>query len=136
MLNRVVVIILLCALILMLFVVFLAARPIDDCYAAKSYLVQLGWQVADMPVLYEEVAVSGDSLPMLDYFRLQKEYGFELDKYDGVTVKRYTFLIENYPSERKVYANVLVYNGTVVGGDIMTRELDGFMKGLHKNGTS
>lgn len=136
MLNRVVVIILLCALILMLFVVFLAAHPIDDGYRAKEYLSELGWQTSDMPESAEWITIQGDSLPMLEYFNLQKEYGFDLCKYDGMKVKRYTFLIKNYPSESDVYANVLIYNGTVVGGDIMTRELDGFMKGLHKNGTS
>ena len=136
MLNRVVVIILLSAFILMLFVVFLAARPIDDAYVARQYLSGLGWESSDVPIENETVRLSGDSQPMLDYFAMLKDCGFDLQQYEGTEVKRYTFLIKNYPSDTYVYANVLVYKGKVVGGDIMTRELDGFMKGLHKNGTS
>lgn len=49
----------------------------------------------------------------------------------GKTVKRYTYIIHNYPDETdQVRANLLVYDGKVIGGDICTLALDGFMHGF------
>ena len=54
----------------------------------------------------------------------------------GCTVKKWTYILTDYPGyEEKdcIRMNLLVYKGKVIGGDICSVELDGFMTGLQKN---
>ena len=49
----------------------------------------------------------------------------------GKTVKRWTYDVTNYPDNRpNVKANILVYDNKIIGGDICSLELDGFMHGF------
>ena len=58
-----------------------------------------------------------------------------LSGYKKKSVRRYTYVIENYPDyEGTVYANVLVYRGKVIGGDVCSADVDGFIHGFEKNG--
>ena len=46
---------------------------------------------------------------------------------------RYTFTVTNYPSyEETVYANVLVYRNRVIGGDICSADVSGFVHGFER----
>ena len=66
-----------------------------------------------------------------NYLALQSEQGFDLSKYQGKRVKRYTYEITNYPSgETGVQVSLLIYRNTVIGGEVFTTSLDGFMHGL------
>ena len=70
----------------------------------------------------------------MKYNDLQKSQGFDLEEYAGKTVERYTFRLNNYPEVKsEVFANVLVFNGKIIGGDICTAALDGFMQGFDAN---
>jgi len=54
-----------------------------------------------------------------------------LTKCAGKRVKRYTYEITNYPTgESGVQANLLIYKNTVVGGEVLSAQLDGFLHGL------
>lgn len=69
------------------------------------------------------------------YNKLQKEQGFDLSRYKGESAVSYTFPVIGYRDENgelceNVQAHVLVYDGRIIGGDIASTELDGFMKGL------
>lgn len=57
------------------------------------------------------------------YNALLKEGGFDLTPYKGKKCKRYTYLI---PSEN-ARANILVYDGKIIGGDISSITIDGIM---------
>lgn len=51
-----------------------------------------------------------------DYLALQSGQGFDLSKYAGKRVKRYTYEITNYPTgETGILANLLIYKNTVIG---------------------
>ena len=66
-----------------------------------------------------------------EYLALQSDQGFDLQKYAGKRVKRYTYEIFNYPSgEAGVQANLLICKNTVVGGEVLSPRLDGFLHGL------
>ena len=57
--------------------------------------------------------------------------GFDLEKYAGKRVKRYTYEVFNYPTgESGVQVNLLVCKNTVVGGEVLSPQLDGFLHGL------
>ena len=66
-----------------------------------------------------------------DYLALQRSQGFDLAKYAGKTVKRYTYQILNYPTgEQGVQVSLLIYKNTVVAADVLSPALNGFMHGL------
>ena len=65
------------------------------------------------------------------YNDLQLAQGFDLTPYRGKAVKRYTYEVYNYPDlPTGVVANLLIYKDKVIGGDVCTRALDGFMHGF------
>ena len=65
------------------------------------------------------------------YLALQQEQGFDLTRYKGKRAKRYTYEITNYPTgESGVQANLLIYKNTVIGGEVLSPQLDGFLHGL------
>ena len=101
---------------------------------AANFLAQFGWEVESTPV--EEKAVSIPSefdKIFLAYNELQKAQGLDLTKYRGKDVTRYTFAIKNYAGyEGTVYANVLVHRGRVIGGDVCSADVSGFVQGFEK----
>ena len=62
------------------------------------------------------------------YNNLQKEKGYDLSLYKGKKCKRYTYLI---PSQN-ARANILVFDGKIIGGDISGIALDGIMIPIEK----
>lgn len=67
------------------------------------------------------------------YNELQKDQGYDLTLFSGMTVTRYTYTVTNYPSDDTVLAHLLVYDGVIIGGDVMSTALDGFMLPLKGN---
>lgn len=64
------------------------------------------------------------------YNALQKLQGYDLARYKGQAATLYTYAVTNYPGGEEVYAHLLVLNDAVIGGDIASARLDGFMEGL------
>ena len=101
-----------------------------------SFLTQFGWQVDTTPVETREVTLPAEfDKVFAAYNELQKEQGLNLSRYKGKTVTRYTFAVTNYPDyEGTVYANVLVFRNRVVGGDICSADVSGFVHGFERTG--
>ena len=98
----------------------------------EKFLSQFGWQVGAEPQETAEVTIpeAFDKI-FAAYNEIQKRQGLDLSNYKRKNVKRYTYLVENYPDyEGKVYANVLVYRGKVIGGDICSADVEGFIHGF------
>ena len=97
-----------------------------------EFLTQYGWQVSEQPTAVQELQIPdtlGESYQ--DYLSLQASQGFDLNKYTGKQVRRYTYEVLNYPTgEQGVSANLLLYRHTVVGGEILSPSLNGFLHGL------
>ena len=65
------------------------------------------------------------------YNELQKQQGFDLSQYCGEVCESYTYMLNSYPSgETGVIAQLFIYKGRVIGGDIHSASLGGFMHGL------
>lgn len=64
-----------------------------------------------------------------NYNEIQKEAGFDLEPYKGKKCTMYTYELTNHPFG-KANANIIVYNGEIIGGDISSVSLDGFMTPL------
>ena len=97
-----------------------------------DYLASYGWEVAEEPLATQELLIPKDMDESYDeYLALQGEQGFDLSKYAGKRVKRYTYEITNYPTgETGVQVNLLIYKNTVIGGEVLSPQLDGFLHGL------
>lgn len=97
-----------------------------------AYLESYGWQVSADPLSVEELAIPEEfDETYTQYLSLQSGQGFDLEKYKGKRVKRYTYEISNYPTgETGVQAGLLIYKNTVVGGEVLSSQLGGFIHGL------
>ena len=98
----------------------------------EKFLGQFGWKVGAEPHESVEVTIPDEFDKIFTaYNELQKQQGLDLSRYKRKKVMRYTYVIENYPDyEGTVYANVLVYRNKVIGGDICSADVEGFLHGF------
>lgn len=62
------------------------------------------------------------------YNDIQKKQDFDLSKYKGKTVTLYTYSITNYKNNKNVIADLMVYDGVLIGADLCdTSAKDGFL---------
>lgn len=101
---------------------------------AAQFLSQFGWTVQAEPIEVREVTLPAEFDKILSaYNELQREQGLDLSKYKRKQVTRYTFAVTDYEGyEGTVYANVLVYRNRVIGGDICSADVTGFVHGFEK----
>ena len=105
--------------------------PADEVSLCLDTLDKLGWEVDPTPLSNEEFQL--DTQLSEDYLNLQQEAGFDLRDDLGQSVRRYTFAVRNYPSgEADVLADLLVREGQVVGGDLRSASLTGFIRSLKR----
>ncbi len=99
-----------------------------------SFISQFGWEVEKEPLETVEVTVPENfDTVYLGYNEMQKEQGLNLAKYKGKTVTRYTYKVKNYPEyDGTVYLSLLVYKNKVVGGDVCSADVNGFVHGFEK----
>lgn len=102
----------------------------------QAFLEEMGWEVSDeydecravtIPEKWNEVYTN--------YNKLQKEQGFDLTAYKGKDIEVYTYKIKNYPEhegEEGIICNLMVFDGKLIGGDVCSTALDGFMQGIKK----
>lgn len=97
-----------------------------------SFLSQFGWEVEEEPVEVKEVVIPQEFDDVYNqYNAIQKEQKLDLEKYKGARVKCWSYSVKNYPgyenSDDVIRANLLIFDGVVIGGDISSTELSGFM---------
>ncbi len=99
-----------------------------------TFLQNFGYEAEKEPVLIEEIVIPSEfSEEYTTYNDLQKISGFDLSKFKGYRAKKYTYRILNYPDYKgEVVANLIVYKGKIIGGDVSSKELNGFTHGLTK----
>lgn len=97
----------------------------------RAFLTSFGWELGEgtdrgtvrIPAEFDAVYEN--------YNGLQLEQGFDLKKYAGKEAGRFQYEITNYPGDnKKIYANLLIYNGKIIGGDVYSAALDGFIHGF------
>ncbi len=96
-----------------------------------SFINQLGLAVKSEPDSVSQVIIPAEFDDVYtNYNELQKQAGLDLSPYKGCTAKKWTYTVTDYPAyenSNAVKLNLLVYNGRIIGGDICSVELDGFM---------
>ncbi len=110
-----------------------AAYRMTNEVQRQQFIDSLGWEVPEeydtcriviIPETFDEVYEN--------YNKLQKQQGFDLEDYKGKTVEIYSYPVYNYDGEKNVVMNLMVCDGMLIGGDVCSAELDGFMQGLKK----
>jgi len=102
--------------------------------AGAAWLEEQGWEVDPEPAGQMEVVIPAQFDQIYEsYNDIQKAQGFNISRYKGETVTKYTYLVKNYPQEPEgVAANLLVYQGRIIAADLSSLELGGFLKGATK----
>ena len=97
-----------------------------------AYLQALGWEADPATETMQEIVIPRVFSGVFgDYNALQKQQGFDLSQYCGEVCESYTYMLNSYPSgETGVIAQLFIYKGRVIGGDIHSASLGGFMHGL------
>ena len=99
-----------------------------------NFLKQFGWEVNPEPINEQTVLIPKEFDKILaEYNEIQRKQGLDLSTYKKKNVVRYTYLLTNYPDyEGEVYVNLLIYRNTVIGGDICSADINGFVHGFEK----
>lgn len=102
-----------------------------------DFFSRFGWKIADEPVEIKETVIPEEfDDTYREYNNIQKDQNLDLEKYKGKRVKSWSYEILNYPeyenSDGTIRGNLLTYEGKIIGGDICSIELDGFMHGFCK----
>lgn len=97
-----------------------------------AFLADRGW-TADPASEQTQIIHIPEAFPPVfeDYNALQLQQGYDLHDYAGRDCDLYTYAVTNWPDESQtVLANLYVFRGRVIGGDIHSTNLDGFMIAL------
>jgi hypothetical protein len=108
---------------------------VKDNEGRINFLKQFGYEVKDEPIQTTTVTVpSKFDTVFSGYNELQRRQGLDLSRYKRKEVTRYTYLVTNYDEyDGTVYANLIVYRGRVIAGDICTESENGFIHGFSKD---
>ena len=99
-----------------------------------GFISSFGWEVINEPDDVREVIIPVEFDDVYkNYNEIQISQGYDLEKYAGERVKKWSFTITNYPEYEEcdyIKINILVFDGKVIGGDVCSVKLDGFMHGF------
>ena len=98
----------------------------------EKYLASYGWEIA--PESEQERTVllprSFEGAPG-EYARMQTSQGYDFASYAGLECRQFTYELKAYGGgSGTVYAVLYVKGTRVIGGDIHSAEIDGFMHGI------
>lgn len=97
-----------------------------------TFFSQFGWEIDENPVQVKEVIIPQEfDETYEEYNDIQRQQNLDLEKYKGARVKMWSYNILNYPGYENtdgiILGNILVYEDIVIGGDVCSSELGGFM---------
>ena len=109
----------------------LGAAHVRNPEEAQAFLKSLGWEC-----ISEQCEMKASTLPtefddtFIAYNAIQLKQGCDLSKYAGKAITVYNLPVTNHESTDHVWATLIVYRSTVIGGDIHSAAMDGFMEPL------
>lgn len=110
------------------------SQRLDSNESRVGFLESLGWQVDSEPLSEKQIVIPKEfSTVYTEYNRLQLAQGYDLSQFCGMEATVYTYAIHNYEGYvGSVVADLYLCDCTVIGGDVHSLALDGFMHGLKK----
>ena len=109
-------------------------EDVEDPADGIEFLAQFGWEVDPTPTESTTVTIPAEfDKVFAAYNELQRGQGLDLSGYAGRVVQRYTYRVTNYEGyEGEVLANLLIFRGRVIGGDVCASNANGFLQGFEK----
>lgn len=101
-----------------------------------DFLASYGWTAETEPLETAETVIPTEFDETYEkYNALQKEQGYDLTAYKGKTVTRFTYKLTNYPNDKVSDArvNMLIYENKLIGADVSSADIGGFMHGLERS---
>ena len=105
---------------------------VSQAKGREKYLASYGWVID--PTDEEERTVL---LPKTfegavgEYAEMQTEQGYDFASYAGLECRQFTYTVKNYEGcGGTVYATLYVKGTRVIGGDIHSADINGFMHGI------
>ena len=100
-----------------------------------AFLLGYGWEADTEAVEVREITIPDvfDDV-YLKYNEVQKAQGMDLERYRGKTCRQWIYNVTNYPAQGTVHASLLVLDGKIIGGDLSSTELDGFLCAFNGEG--
>ncbi len=109
---------------------FSAFSDDGDVSLCRNFIRSLGYEPEETPFEVTSVSVpEGFGAMYENYSALNREAGFDLTSLRGRTVTKMSFRLAG---EDSLYANILIDNKKICGGDICNPALSGFMLPLTK----
>lgn len=98
------------------------------------FLNQRGLEVSENEIDVKSVQIPKEFDEVFEkYNEMQKESGFNLERFQGKTVEMYTYEVLNMSNaDDEIHANILIYKNKIIGGDVSSVKLDGFITGFEK----
>ena len=125
---------LLAAVILLFAVLMIAGKSnginLDTEEKRREYIAGLEITLSDKPPVVQNIIIPSEFSEVYErYNEVQKSSGFDLWKYRGEFAVQYSYEAVNFPDDT-VRVNLILYKGYLIGGDVGSTRLDGFMTGL------
>lgn len=110
----------------------LSADVVTTAQERADFLLERGWAVDVETEREQQIHIPEQFSDVYEtYNQLQLQQGYDLRDYAGKDCVLYTYAVTNYPDESQtVLANLYVYRNRVIGGDVHSTNLNGFMIGL------
>ena len=98
----------------------------------QNYLRSLGWAPCCDCGKSKSILLPEEFPDVLkNYNELQLRQGFDLTKYAGKEIKMYTYELAEDPAYPGAECSLYVYRGKIIGGDIHSPEISGYMLPLN-----
>lgn len=99
-----------------------------------NFVKQFGWEVEAEPIKEQQVVIPKEfDKVFAEYNEIQRRQGLDLSSFKKKSVMRYTYTVTNYPGyDGEVYVNILVYRNNVIGGDVCSADVNGFVHGFER----
>ncbi len=97
-----------------------------------AFLAECGWEVDAASEQVQQIRIPETFSPVYEqYNALQLQQGYDLAKFAGRECTLYSYAVLNYPDKSQtVLADLYVYKKQIIGGDVHSTNMDGFMVGL------
>jgi hypothetical protein len=116
------------------------ARPAENAGIAGgsnaerlAYINSFGWTVEAEPAAIDEVTIPAQFNDVYTaYNEMQKQDGFDLLPHAGKVCTQYKYRVTNHAAGEDVYLCLLVRDGVIIGADVSSAQLGGFMHGIRE----
>ena len=107
-------------------------RKVSNVEECKKFLEELGWESDETSAEVKSTVLPTEFDSVYSqYNALQLTQGTDLRKYAGKNVIVYTLPVLNYAGvSEPVFATVITCEGVVIGGDVHSTKMGGFMHAL------